>query len=119
MEQAVSQIFCYCCLKGNEQVFTLAMGYFCLCLEINIIVLRKDQKQKVFFFFSTWDEDEHHRAGRVLSFFGSRLGLSHPLTRRRVCPPPPLVPGGGAHSLAREGVGESQFRRGDIHCGTL
>jgi hypothetical protein len=30
--------------------------------------------------------------------------------------PPPLVPGGGAHSLAREGVGESQFRRGDIHC---
>jgi hypothetical protein len=33
--------------------------------------------------------------------------------------PPLLVPGGGAHSLAREGVGESQFRRGDIHCGTL
>jgi hypothetical protein len=26
--------------------------------------------------------------------------------------PPPLVSGGGAHSLAREGVGESQFRRG-------
>ncbi len=35
------------------------------------------------------------------------------------CAPPPLVPGGGAHSLARKGVGESQFRRGDIHCGTL
>ena len=34
-------------------------------------------------------------------------------------PHPPLVSGGGAHSLAREGVGESQFRRGDIHCGTL
>jgi hypothetical protein len=33
-------------------------------------------------------------------------------------PPPPLVPGGGAHSLAREWVGESQFRRGDIDCGT-
>jgi hypothetical protein len=27
--------------------------------------------------------------------------------------------GGGTHSLAREGLGESQFRRGDIHCGTL
>jgi hypothetical protein len=27
--------------------------------------------------------------------------------------------GGGAHSLAGDGVGESQFRRGDIHCGTL
>ncbi len=34
-------------------------------------------------------------------------------------PPPPPVLGGGAHSLAREGLGESQFRRGDIHCGTL
>ncbi len=33
--------------------------------------------------------------------------------------PPSLVPGGGAHSQAREGVGEFQFRRGDIHCGTL
>ncbi len=33
--------------------------------------------------------------------------------------PPPLVPGGGTHSLAREGVEESHFRRGDIHCGTL
>jgi hypothetical protein len=29
--------------------------------------------------------------------------------------PPPLVPGEGTHSLAGEGVGESQFRRGDIH----
>jgi hypothetical protein len=42
-------------------------------------------------------------------------------------PPPPnlqasvlsLVPGGGAHSLAGEGVGRSQFQREDIHCGTL
>jgi hypothetical protein len=33
--------------------------------------------------------------------------------------PPPFGSGGGAHSLAREGVGDSQFRRGDIHCGTL
>jgi hypothetical protein len=49
----------------------------------------------------------------------SELGLPKPLTRRRVCPPPPLVLGGGAHSLARKGVGESKFRRGNIHCGTL
>jgi hypothetical protein len=46
----------------------------------------------------------------------SELRLPQPLTRRRVCPP---VLGGGAHSLAREGLGESQFRRGDIHCGVL
>jgi hypothetical protein len=32
---------------------------------------------------------------------------------------PPLVPEGGAHSLEREGAGESQFQRGDVHCGTL
>ncbi len=49
----------------------------------------------------------------------SELELPQPLTRRRVCPPPPFGSGGGAHSLARKGVGESQFRRGDIHCGTL
>jgi hypothetical protein len=34
-------------------------------------------------------------------------------------PSPPPVFGGGEHSLAREGWGESQFRRGYIHCGTL
>ena len=36
-----------------------------------------------------------------------------------VVPPHPLVPGVGAHSLARKGVGESQYQPGDIHCGTL
>ncbi len=35
----------------------------------------------------------------------SELWLPHPLSRRRVCPPP-FSPGGGAHSLAREGLGE-------------
>jgi hypothetical protein len=34
-----------------------------------------------------------------------------PPTRRLVCPLPP-VSGGGEHSLARKGLGESQFRRG-------
>jgi hypothetical protein len=36
-------------------------------------------------------------------------------------PPPPLwfEGGGRAHSLAGEGMGESQFRRRDIHCGIL
>jgi hypothetical protein len=48
----------------------------------------------------------------------SEFGLTQPLTRRRVCPPPPVL-GGGAHSLEREGLGESQFRRGGIHCGSL
>ncbi len=61
-----------------------------------------------------------HRVGRVQSFFSSRRNWDcpQPITRRRVCPPP-LVPGGGAHSLPREGVGGSKFRRGDIHYGNL
>jgi hypothetical protein len=64
-----------------------------------------------------WDLGCEHRVGRVLSFFSTRRNWDSPqtLSRRRVCPPL----GGGAHSLAREGLGESQFRRGDIHCGTL
>ncbi len=57
----------------------------------------------------------------MLGFFSSRPNwdFPQPLTPRRVPPPPPLVQGGGAHSLAGEGVGWSQFRRGDRHCGTL
>ncbi len=53
------------------------------------------------------------RQSAKLFLQSSELGLPQPLTRRRVCPLP-LDPGGGAHSLAREGVGESQFLRGDI-----
>ncbi len=41
-----------------------------------------------------------------------------PFSCRRVCPPP-VGPGGRAHSLAAKGVGESQFQQGDIHCGAL
>jgi hypothetical protein len=63
------------------------------------------------------------QSGKSAKLFlqSSELGLPQPLARRRVCPPTPTsqVLGGGAHSLAREGLGESQFRRGDIHCGTL
>jgi hypothetical protein len=36
------------------------------------------------------------------------------------CAPSSFGSGGGAHTLARRGrEGESPFRRGDIHCGTL
>jgi hypothetical protein len=37
----------------------------------------------------------------------SELGLSQPLSRQRVCPSPQNR-GGGAHSPAGEGLGESQ-----------
>jgi hypothetical protein len=51
------------------------------------------------------------------------VGIGTPPTphpQASVLPPPPLVPGFASFgSLAREGVGESQFRRGDIHGGTL
>jgi hypothetical protein len=56
----------------------------------------------------------------VLSYFSSRRNWDSPTpSPAGECAPLPLVPGGGAHSLAREGLGESQFRRGDLHCGTL
>ncbi len=55
-----------------------------------------------------------HREGRVLSFFSSRRNWDSPT---------PLAAGECAsHSLVRgegEGLGESKFRRGDIHCGAL
>jgi hypothetical protein len=61
-----------------------------------------------------------HRVGRVLSFASSRWNWDSPNpSPARECAPHTFVPGGGAHSLARKGVGESQFQRGDIHCGTL
>ncbi len=34
----------------------------------------------------------------------SKFGVPHPLTRRRVCPPP-FGSGGGTHALAGEGAG--------------
>jgi hypothetical protein len=58
-----------------------------------------------------------HRVGRVLSFSSSRRNWESPNPPPSVLPP--LVPGGGAHSLAREGMGESPFQRRNIHRGTL
>jgi hypothetical protein len=71
-------------------------------------------------FCKNWWKTLPHRVGRVLSFFSSRQNWDspNPLPAGESAPPP-LIPRGGAHSLARKGVGESQFRRGDIHCGTL
>jgi hypothetical protein len=47
-----------------------------------------------------------YRQSAKLFLQSSELGHPQPLASRRVCPPP----GSG---------GGSQFRRGDIHCGTL
>ncbi len=57
------------------------------------------------------------RVGRVLSFFSSRHNLDSPN-------PSPVgecaLPfWGEGHTRWRQGLGESQFRLGDIHCGTL
>ncbi len=68
-------------------------------------------------FDSCWSQS---RQSAKLFLQSSELGLPHPPTRERVFPPPhPLIRGGGIRSLAGEGLGESQFRRGYIHCGTL
>ncbi len=57
------------------------------------------------------------RQSSKLILQSSELGLPQPLTLRRG--PPLWFRGEDVHSLATEGVGESEFRRGDIHCGTL
>jgi hypothetical protein len=49
----------------------------------------------------------------------SDLGLSHPLSRQRVCPSPRYQMGGGAHSPVGQGLGESQFRRLEKKLSTL
>ncbi len=59
--------------------------------------------------------DTQSRQSAMPYLQSSELGLPQPLTRRRVCPPR-FGSWGEAHSLARKGVGDSQFRRGDIHC---
>jgi hypothetical protein len=60
-----------------------------------------------------------HRVGRVLSF-SPVVGIGTPPTPHpQASVSPPLVLGEEARLPAREGAGESQFRRGDIHCGTL
>ncbi len=65
------------------------------------------------------EEGEENRVGIVLSFSPVvGVGTPQPLTRGE-CAPPLWFRGEGAHSLARKGVRESQFRRGDIHYGTL
>ncbi len=56
----------------------------------------------------------------MVSFFSSRRNWDSPNpSPAGECAPPLWFRGGGTHSLARERVENSQFRRGDIHCGTL
>ncbi len=72
----------------------------------------------------------NHRVGRVLGLFSTRRNRDSPILSaagesapdpliRGECAPPPFGLRGGAHSLGGEGLGESQFRRRDIHCVAL
>jgi hypothetical protein len=67
------------------------------------------------FFFLGWQ----HKVHTTVYVPSSELGLSHPLSRQRVCPSPRNQRGGGAHSLAGEGLGESQFLRLEKKLSTL
>jgi hypothetical protein len=59
------------------------------------------------------------RQSAKLFLQSSEWGLPHPFPRRRLCSVYPPFGYGRAHLLAGEGLGESQFGRGDIHCSTL
>jgi hypothetical protein len=54
----------------------------------------------------------------VISCFSSRR-ITPPTSNPHASMFTPLVPGKGHTRWLERGVGESQFRRGDIHCGTL
>ncbi len=58
-----------------------------------------------------------HRVDKMLRLFSNRWNWDPPPPHPQANVPP--VPVGGAPSLAGEGVGRSQFRRGDMHCGAL
>ena len=62
----------------------------------------------------------NYRVGILLSIFSSRWNWEspNPSPARECAPPPPLLVPGGRGTLAGW-VGESQFRLGDIHRGTL
>ncbi len=63
-----------------------------------------------------------HRVGRVISFSPVGIGTfptPHPQASVPSCTLWSRGGGVRAHSRGEEGLGESQFRRGDIHCGTL
>jgi hypothetical protein len=82
-------------------------NYFYLFRLISLNVLRLD----------VWLTSQSRQSAKLL-LQSSELGLPHPLTRRRVCTPPPFW-FRGAHLLTGEGAKESRFGRGDRHCGTL
>jgi hypothetical protein len=53
-------------------------------------------------------------------YFVTFAGTSFSITTiNRTCASPPLVPLGGTHSIAGEGLGVSHYGRGDKHSGTL
>jgi hypothetical protein len=72
--------------------------------------------------FKLWLNPQSRQSAKLF-LQSSELGLPQPPHPQASVPPPPHPRfwggGGAAHSLAREGLRESQFRRGDIHCGTL
>jgi hypothetical protein len=60
-----------------------------------------------------------HRVDRVLGFFSSRQNWDPPPPHPRASVPPFGFGGGGHIRLRERGAVESQFGRGDRHCGTL
>ncbi len=64
-------------------------------------------------------ESVEHRVDRVLSFISSRWNWDSPSHAGERVPPPPRGSGGGGILACGRGGGESQFRRGVRHCGTL
>jgi hypothetical protein len=89
------------------------------------LAMTKNAKRKVLwepFLFCCRLYGSNQRVDRVLSFFSCRCNWDspmHPLTRRRVCPPPLWFRGERALSLGRGGVGVPIQTRGDTQWNSI
>ncbi len=119
--------------KKVVEAARLVLGVFHVLYRIqkhvlNQVVVRKTgsvkSKSRTTLNLQILDPDMLPQSRQSAKFFlqSSELGLPQPLTHWQVfpIPPPPLWFQGEGHTRWRErGVGESLFRRGDIHCVTV
>jgi hypothetical protein len=101
------------CMAARQQKHAFLILFFAALLPVEI--------SRIICYSFTWGtlmliKVMSHRVGKVLSFSPVvRIGTPPTPNMQVSVPPPPCVPGVGAHSLAREGLGESNSEKGTYH----
>jgi hypothetical protein len=89
-------------------------------LTISQLIFNDDVTLRLLGNFLDGDHTKHVNIKSTTVYVpSSELGLSHPLSRPRVCTTSPQTRGGGAHWPAGGGLGESQFPRLEKKLSTL